>query len=163
MARIARRISTAGGRYFHVTTRGVEQRLIFVDDDDRRAFVRLLAEVVARHGWQLHAYCLMDNHVHLVVETTPLELSRGMHRLLFRYAQRFNARYDRKGHLFAGRFGARVVRSLRYLANACIYVVWNPVRAGLCLTPRAWPWSGGRILGRLPASRAGPSAAAAPG
>lgn len=162
MPRIARRISTEGGRFFHVVTRGVEQRLIFLDDDDRCAFLDLLAEVVARHRWQLHAYCLMGNHVHLVIETTPAELSRGMHRLLFRYAQRFNARYDRKGHLFAGRFGARVVRTLRYLANACIYVIWNPVRVGLCVAPHAWPWSGGRLLGRGPGVRAGPLAGPQP-
>jgi REP element-mobilizing transposase RayT len=160
MARIARRISTLGGRYFHVTTGGVEQRLIFLDDDDRRLFVRLLREVAARHGWRLHAYCLMGNHVRLVVETTPEELSRGMHRLLFRYAQRFNLRYDRKGHLFAGRFTSRVIRNLRDLVNACIYVIWSPVRAGRCAVPQHWPWSGGRIMPRPAAARAGPSSAA---
>lgn len=148
MPRIARRISTQGGRFFEVATRGVEQRLLFLDDEDRRAFLDLLADVVARHGWRLHAYCLLATEVHLVVETTPSELSRGMHRLLFRYAQRFNARHDRTGHLFAGRFGARVVRGLRALAGACVAVVWNPVRLGLCAAPRGWPWSGGMILGR---------------
>ena len=140
--RIARSIALAGGRYFHVTARGVEGRRIFLDDHDRGAFIALLRLVEVRHRWHVHAYCLMDNHVHLVTETRPERLSRGMHRLLFRYAQRFNERYDRKGHLFAGRFAARVIRGARYLVNACAYVRWNPVRAGLAATPAGWPWSG---------------------
>lgn len=162
MARIARAISTEGGRLFHVTTRGVERRLVFLDDEDRRLFRRLLLEVASRHGWTIHAYCLMGNHVHLVVETSPTELSRGMHRLLFRYAQRFNSKHERTGHLFAGRFGARVIRNLRYLVNTCLYVLWNPVRAGLCRRPGDWRWSGGRLLPRVQSAHHGPPARAAP-
>lgn len=150
MPRVSRRVALEGGRFFHVTTRGVEGRLIFLDDDDRRAFVRLLRMVVVRYGWNVHAYCLMGTHVHLVVETEQPLLSRGMHRLLFCYAQRFNERYGRKGHLFGGRFAARVIRGARYLVSACAYVRWNPVRAGLASTPSGWPWSGAFTQRRLP-------------
>ena len=149
--RIARRIALEGGRYFHVTARGVEGRLIFLDDEDRRSFVHLLRLVAVREKWSVLAYCLMGTHVHLVVETRPERLSAGMHTLLFRYAQRFNGRYHRKGHLFGDRFAARVIRKARYLENACAYVRWNPVRAGLAVTPAGWRW-GGRFV---PRQRAG--------
>jgi putative transposase len=152
--RIPRGVALAGGRYFHVTARGVEGRRIFLDDHDRRAFLRLLRLVARRHRWRVHAYCLMDNHVHLVVETRPRLLSDGMHRLLFRHAQRFNERYGRKGHLFGSRFAARVIRRASYLVNACAYVRWNPVRAGRVATPAGWPW-GGRYI---PPSRRPPAA-----
>jgi REP element-mobilizing transposase RayT len=152
--RIARGVALSGGRYFHVTSRGVEGRPVVLDDDDPRAFVGLLKLVAIRFRWRVHAYCLMDNHVHLVVETRPELLSRGMHRLLFRHAQRFNLRYGRKGHLFGDRFSARVIRHLRYLVNACAYVRWNSVRAGLAATPADWRW-GGRLLPRRRRLRAG--------
>ena len=144
MPRISRKIALEGGRFFHVTARGVNGRSIFQDDHDRRAFLQLLRLVVLRHRWRVHAYCLMENHVHLVIETHPARLSTGMHRLLFRHAQRFNERHGRKGHLFGDRYAARVIRSPGYLLNACRYVRWNPVRSGLVSTPSRWPWTGPR-------------------
>ncbi len=127
---------------FHVTVRGVERRSIYLDDDDRRGFMRLLHEVVRRFGWKCHAYCLMGNHYHLVVETELESLSAGQHRLNGLYAQGFNERHDRVGHLFQGRFGARMVGDDEYLTAAIEYVWNNPVRAGLCLEAHHWPWSG---------------------
>lgn len=105
-------------------------------------FVRLLASVVDRFRWRCHAYCLMPNHYHLVVRALRVDLSRGMHRLNFLYAQGFNHRYERTGHLFQNRFGARLIESEEYLADACTYVRMNPVRAGLCVEAEDWPWSG---------------------
>jgi putative transposase len=130
--------------YFHVTTRGVDGTAIVRDDDDRRCFLALLADVVSRFDWMVHALCLMNTHYHLVVETTRLALSTGMKPLNGRYAQGFNERHARSGHLFGDRFWSGVVESEVYLEAACSYVIWNPVRAGLCELPEEWPWSWSR-------------------
>jgi putative transposase len=129
---------------YHVTTRGVERRKIFLDDDDHRFLLGLLDATTVPPHWTLHARCLMPNHFHLVVETTPVQLSAAMRRLNGRYAEGFNAKYDRAGHLFGGRFGVRVVESDAHLESACRYVILNPVRAGLCKTAADWPWSWSR-------------------
>lgn len=126
---------------YHVTSRGVEHRLIFLDDDDRRLFLTLLLEVVEAFGWQVHALCLMGTHYHLVVECTRRDLSDGMQELNGRYAQSFNVKYGRWGHLFGDRFASRLIRDEQHLAAACRYVVGNPPAAGLCERPEDWPWS----------------------
>jgi putative transposase len=131
-----------GDGIFHVTARGVARSALFLDCADFGGFAALLASVVERFRWRCHAYCLMPNHYHLVVETPRVKLSRGMHRLNFLYAQSFNDRYDRVGHLFQNRFGARLIESSEYLDDACTYVRMNPVRAGLCRSADDWPWSG---------------------
>lgn len=130
---------------YHVTCRGVERRPIFGDDIDRAAFMELLHGARRRFRWRLHVATLMDNHVHLVVETRRGRLSRGMHRLAGIYAQRFNRRYDRVGHLFQGRFSAFVIQDEEHFLNACAYVLGNPVRAGLCGRAEEWPWSWSRF------------------
>src|SRR5687768_457095 len=103
--------SLLGDGVFHVTARGVARSLLFRDHADFSVFGSLLASVVERFRWTCHAYCLMPNHYHLVVATARLDLSRGMHRLNFLYAQGFNDRYERTGHLFQNRFGARLIES----------------------------------------------------
>ena len=125
-----------------MTARGVARSLLFRERSDFAVFVRLLASVADRFRWGCHAYCLMPNHYHLVVKALRVDLSRGMHRLNFLYAQGFNHRYERTGHLFQNRFGARLIDSEEYLADACAYVRMNPVRAGLCCEADDWPWSG---------------------
>ena len=134
--------------YFHVTTRGVDGCAIFRDDSDRRGFLRLLSETVDRHGWRSYAFCLMTNHYHLVVATLRAHLSDGLHRLNGVYAQAFNRRHKRTGHLFGDRFSARVIDREEHLAAACEYVLQNPVRAGLCERAEEWPWSAARTLVR---------------
>jgi REP element-mobilizing transposase RayT len=129
---------------YHVTARGVARSRIFIDDHDRTRFVRLLRSVTARFRWRCHAYCLMGNHYHLVVEGRLADLSAGAHRLNGGHARRFNERHERVGHLFQERFHARVLRDDEHLAAACTYVLDNPVRAGLSLTADAWRW-GGRL------------------
>jgi len=145
LPRQPRNVLPAVGAY-HVTSRGVARRAIFRDGDDHRFFIRLLQRASRRWRWQLLAYCLMPNHFHLVVITELERLSRGMHLLNFRYAQAFNDRYDRVGHLFQGRFGARLVTGEEHLTAACAYVLDNAVRAGLCATRDEWPWIGGEVL-----------------
>lgn len=129
---------------YHVTSRGVAKSLIARDDDDRRYFLVLLAREVRREGWDCHAFCLMPNHYHLVAATTVDSLSRGLRRLNGELAQSFNDRHKRWGHLFGDRFAAFVIRDDGHLANACEYVLNNPVRAGLCKRAEDWLWSGSR-------------------
>jgi putative transposase len=130
---------------YHVTSRGVDRCAIYRDDEDRADFMRLLRDVASRWHWIGHAYCLMGNHYHAIVETHLERLSAGLHRLNGSHAQRFNERHGRGGHLFQGRFHARVLRDDEHLADVCHYTWNNPVRAGLCETGHEWPWSG-RLL-----------------
>src|SRR5829696_2253464 len=117
--------------YYHATCRGVEQRIIFFDDEDRAFWVRLLIDVAQRYDWVVHAWVILDNHVHLLVETTQPNLSAGMHRLNGLYAPAFNRRYKRVGHLFQNRFEARVVEGDDYLEVVTNYVLENSTRVGL--------------------------------
>ena len=134
---------------FHVTTRGVDSCAIYRDDVDRISFLRLFAGVVNRFGWRSYAFCLMGTHYHLVVETTRARLSAGLQRLNGVYAQRFNRRHRRTGHLFGDRFASWVVNDEDHLLSACRYVLENPVRAGLCEYVEDWPWSGTRNVRSL--------------
>jgi REP element-mobilizing transposase RayT len=142
MPRLPRNLLPDG--IFHVTTRGAGGIAIAVDDHDRRLFLRLLASEANAYDWSCHALCLMPNHYHLVVETLLVRLSAGLHRLNGIYAQRFNERHRRLGHLWGDRFGVRVIEDDRYLATACEYVIQNPVRAGLCESAADWRWSASR-------------------
>src|SRR6266516_7456312 len=130
---------------FHVTARGVAGSAIQVDEVDCRRFVGFLRLATTIAGWRLLTYCLMTNHFHLILLCEREAMSRGMHTLNGRHAQTFNNRHARRGHLFQERFHAKVVRDDVHLASACAYVLDNPVRAGLCATPEAWPWSGGEL------------------
>ncbi len=129
------------GAVYHVTSRGNAQQDIFADDADRARFLDLLGREIEQQRWRCHAYCLMDNHYHLLVETPEANLSRGMGRLNMAYAQGFNRRHQRVGHLFQGRFHAIVVEKDSHLLELCRYVVLNPVRAGIAAVPEVWPWS----------------------
>jgi REP-associated tyrosine transposase len=129
---------------YHLGTRGVDHCTVYVDDDDRLAFLALLASVVEDYCWKIHTLCLMTNHYHLVVETEQWLLSLGMQRLNGRYAEEFNRKFKRSGHLWGDRFWTRVVQSEEYLVEVCEYVLNNPVRAGLVAHARDWPWSHSR-------------------
>src|SRR3954451_16284959 len=144
MARMPRNCLPPHGT-FHVTNRGVEQRPIYLDDQDRRLFVALLERAARRFRWQLSAYVLMQNHFHLVVTSELVRLSRGMHHLSFRHAQHFNETHERAGHLFQSRFKARVIEDEEYHSAACAYVFENPGRVGASALPRDYPWSGGAL------------------
>src|SRR3954466_1537135 len=124
------RIQCAGLTY-HVTARGVRRLHIYLDDVDRRQFLVILAAVVERYDLRCHAYCEMSNHYHLALTTREANLSRAMQQLNGDYAQWWNWRHERVGHVFQGRFNAQVVQDGRYLANVCRYIVLNPVRAGI--------------------------------
>ena len=129
--------------FFHAYARGVDRMAISRDDADRVAWVALLERTIDRFEWTFHAYCLMPNHFHVVVESELTHLSSGMHHLNGIYAQRFNRRHERSGHLFEGRFSLRAIDDETYLDGARAYVLDNPVRAGLCESADDWPWSAG--------------------
>jgi len=144
------RIEFPGGLY-HVTARGNGRLAIFVDDSDRERFLAVLASVVARYHVLCHAYCLMGNHYHLLLETPEANLSPAMRQLNGVYSQGFNRRHRRPGHVFEGRFHAQVVDKQAYLRAVCRYIVLNPVRAGLVVHPCQWPWSSyGATAGEQP-------------
>jgi REP element-mobilizing transposase RayT len=129
------------GAVWHVTCRGNEKREIFRDDHDRRGLLSLFARAVTILQWRVHAYVLMGNHYHLLLETPEPNLSRGMRQINGVYTQRFNRRHDRVGHLFQGRFHSILVEKEAHLLELVRYVVLNPVRAGLAKSPEEWPWS----------------------
>jgi putative transposase len=134
------RLQIPGGTY-HLTQRGNNGGPIFYDDHDHRRLLRLFWRIAAESGWRCYAYCLMPNHYHFVLRTAAANLAAGMHRLNGAYAHRFNSRHGRFGHVFQGRYGARVIETEMYLGAAVAYVVENPVRAGLCERVEDWPWS----------------------
>ena len=148
---------------FHIIAHSVFGHELFADDQDRRAFLWLLGELTERFAIRCLAYCLMGTHYHLLVEGTTADLGAAMQRLNGRYARRFNERHERKGHLFAERYAARVVADERQLEETYAYIEANPAKAGLCDAGEPWPWtwieSGGREdgrQGRVPVPRAEP-------
>jgi putative transposase len=128
------------GAVVHVYARGVRRHAIYVDDVDRKVYLALLAQVVTRQGWHCLAYCLMKNHVHLLVETPQPNLAVGMHRLHGLHAQAFNKRHRHTGHVFQGRYSAVPVREDGQLLAVARYIALNPVKAKLCAEPAQWSW-----------------------
>lgn len=129
------------GAVYHVTSRGNAREKIFRDDQDREIFLETLASVVKRYNWLCHAYCLMDNHYHVMIETQDANLSKGMRQLNGVYTQRYNRRHGKPGHVFQGRFKAILVQKDSYLLELNRYVVLNPVRAKIIEAPEDWKWS----------------------
>lgn len=134
------RIEFAGALY-HITSRGDGREDIFIDDDDRALFLHIVSTACERFNWCVHAYCLMDNHYHLVIETPDANLSKGMRHLNGVYTQSFNRKHKRVGHVFQGRYKAVIVQKESYLLELARYVVLNPVRARMVRSAKDWPWS----------------------
>ncbi len=134
------RIEFAGALY-HITSRGDRREDIYHDDSDREGWLAVLAEVCLRHNWVVHAYCLMSNHYHLIVETPDSNLSKGMRHLNGVYTQQFNRGHGLAGHLFQGRYKAILVQKDAYLLELTRYVVLNPVRARMVGGAGDWLWS----------------------
>jgi len=129
------------GALYHVMARGNARADIFLDDEDRQAFVDNLGRVCARFQWRVWAWCLMSNHYHLLIETLEPTLSKGMREVNGVYTQAFNCRHGRVGHVLQGRFMAPLVDKDDYLLELARYVVLNPVRAGLAKLAADWEWS----------------------
>jgi putative transposase len=137
------------GAITHVIARGNRRQPIYLDERGYRIFLAVLGAVSRGHGWRCHAYCLMPNHYHAVIETPEENLSAGMQYLNSRYAEWFNRRFDLDGHLFQGRFYSVLVEGDYHLLELSRYLPLNPVRAGLCSRPADWRWSSYRAVAGL--------------
>jgi len=133
----------------HVAARANQDKPLFREPEDRREFLNDLRSVIHRYAWRCHAYCLMGTHFHLLVYTVDATLSAGMARLCSSYAQWFNWKYKRHGHLFGSRFMSRHIADEAHLLEAHRYVALNPVRAQHCDTPAGWHWGSYRALAGL--------------
>ena len=129
------------GAVYHITSRGNKKDLIFLNSKDRFDFFSTFNSVVNLHNWICHAYCLMDNHYHLLIETPDGNLSDGMRDLNSNYTQAFNKTHSTVGHLLQGRFKSFVIEKEPYLLEVARYIVLNPVRAHMIQHPKDWVWS----------------------
>jgi putative transposase len=142
------------GAIWHVTSRGNELKEIYRDDGDRQRWLDVLGRVAGRYNWRVYGYVQMGNHYHLLIETVEASLSRGMRQLNGVYAQAFNRRHKRVGHLFQGRFHGELVQRETHLLEVLRYVVLNPVRAGMVGQAGDWAWSSYRATAGLGGSPA---------
>jgi len=126
---------------YHVTMRSAGPIAMFVDDFDRMDFCGRLARVIVRFAWTCRSFCLMTTHYHLLVDVAFNRLQPGMHRLNGQYAQEFNRKHGRSGHLRGDRYTATPVESDGHMLYAFRYIARNPVEGGLCASPGDWPWS----------------------
>jgi REP element-mobilizing transposase RayT len=137
----------------HDYAHAVGRELLFVDEEDFEMYLRLAGDVVEEFGWICLSYCLMGNHMHLMVQTPEPNLGRGMQRLHGAYATRFNRRHERGGHRFNGRYGSKRIKTDEQLWAVARYISMNPVEAKFCETAGQWPWSshGPMLAGTTPA------------
>lgn len=129
------------GAVYHVMSRGNRREAIYRDDADRRAWLRILALVCRRHRCVVHGFCQMNNHYHLLVETTDANLAQAMRQLNGLYAQHVNKRHNVVGHLFQGRYKAILVQKSSYLLELSRYIVLNPLRGKIVASLDEWQWS----------------------
>ena len=137
----ARRKLNAPGLVCHITQRGAGREPLFVEKEDYLGMIWILKEVSGEYGLRVHAFCLMPNHVHLLLRVGEGSLYDAMKELFGRYAMRFNRKYERKGHLFGGPYRQSVCFDPSYLIAASLYIHLNPVKAGLCQDPFKYRWS----------------------
>lgn len=139
------------GAIYHITSRGDRREPIFEDDEDRHGFLTVVGQAMERFDANVLAYCLMDNHYHLVTRTRRANLSRLMQQLNGVYTQAYNRRHGKVGHLLQGRFKGILVDEDAYLLEVCRYVDLNPLRARMVRDPGNWPWcSYSAHIGRTP-------------
>lgn len=129
------------GAVHHVYAHAVASEPLFVDSEDVEEYLRGVGRVVEVYGWRVLSFCLMGNHIHLLVETPEPNLGEGMQRLHGQYARYFNQRHAGSGHRFRGRYGNRRVRGERQFYAIVRYIAQNPCEARLCSLPEEWPWS----------------------
>ena len=129
------------GALYHVTSRGNEQKDVFKSRRDREQFLSYLESAVERYGAVVHAYCLMSNHYHLLLETPEGNLSRIMRHINGAYTTYFNVKRKRHGHLFQGRYKAILADADAYATELSRYIHLNPVRAGAAVRPEDYEWS----------------------
>jgi len=139
MVRQARERCESG--VYHIVLRGINRGDIFFNNDDRLRFLETLEQKKINQEYELYAYCLMSNHIHLLVRENEDTVSRAMSRIGTSYAKWYNQKYNRSGHVFQGRFGSEGVENDKYLLTVVRYIHNNPVKAGLVREPEAYRWS----------------------
>jgi REP element-mobilizing transposase RayT len=147
MARASRKLSSSG--IYHVLIRGINQQRIFEDDEDCLRFLNDLRTAKERSGAHVFAYCLMGNHVHLIIGQGDEPLGQTIKRLSVCYVAWFNMKYARVGHLFQDRFKSEAVETDSYFVTVLCYLYQNPVKAGLCRRSQDYRWSSRRVLGKV--------------
>ena len=138
MPREARKLSETG--FYHVIIRGVNKETIFLDDNDRKMFLRLLKKYKTELNCKIYAYCLMSNHVHILIEDQELNIGELMKNTTCVYAGEFNKKHERIGHLFQDRFKSQNIENQNYLLRLIRYIHRNPEKAGICKTEE-YKWS----------------------
>jgi REP element-mobilizing transposase RayT len=139
MPRTARKKSASG--IYHIILRGINKQTIFSDEEDNDEFIRIISECKRLSGFDLYAYCLMGNHVHLLIKEKSEAIEQIMKRIGTRYVTRYNRKYQRCGHLFQDRFKSEAVEDDSYFLTVLRYIHQNPQKAGLCKEPDLYPWS----------------------
>ncbi len=141
----ARRKWNIPNLFYHITQRAAGKEPLFIEDDDYVAMLGFMKEACARHEIEIHAFCLMPNHIHLLLRPLQRNLSEFMRNMLSRYAARFNRKYERKGHLFGGPYRQAVCLEDAYVLAVSLYIHLNPVRAGLVSDPVKYRWATTRL------------------
>jgi REP element-mobilizing transposase RayT len=139
MPRIAREKSKSG--IYHIILRGVNRQTIFEDEEDAEKFLQTLKKYKEESGYKIYAYCLMGNHIHILVKEEKEDLSIAMRRIGASYVYWYNLKYDRSGHLFQDRYKSEVVEDERYLLTVVRYIHQNPLKAGLVKDVKEYKWS----------------------
>jgi len=135
------------GSCYHIITRGNQKQAVFKDEADYETYIRLISKYKERYGFRLYGWCLMNNHIHMVVESDLL--AKFMHGISLSYAQYFRYKYRTIGHFWQDRYKSYVIQKDGYLINCISYIEYNPVRARITLRPEDHEWSSyrARILG----------------
>lgn len=129
------------GAMYHITARGNRKEPIFREKDDYQYYLHLLKKAKQHYPLKLHSYCLMSNHIHLLIETQEHSPSQIIHYTHSLYARYFNSKYKCVGHLFQNRFDDKIIRDIKQLVDTSRYIHLNPVKAGLVKMPENYPWS----------------------
>lgn len=138
MSRTARTFSNS--KDYHIISRGIDKQNLFYDDEDRKRFLKILKEIKEENNYIIYAYCLMSNHIHMVIKSEKEFLSKGIKSLLLRYGHYFNKKYERVGSIVQNRFSSRNIETIKYFIDVCKYVHRNPENAGICKT-KDYKWS----------------------
>jgi len=133
---------------YHIITRGNQKNIIFRDENDYKTYLKLVSRYKEKYKFKIYGWCLMNNHVHMVMQSEYL--SKAMHGLNLSYAQYFRYRYKSVGHFWQDRYKSYIIQKDEYLINCISYVEYNPVRAKISLRPEDYCWSSyrARILGK---------------
>jgi len=139
MPRKPRKLSSTG--IYHIILRSVNQHIIFEDDSDYRKFLHILSDSKSKHDIDIYAYCLMDNHIHLLLRSSPNNLPSFFQSFGSKFVRWYNNKYSRSGHLFQDRYHSRAVENKKQYLSTLLYIHNNPVKANICQYPSEYRWS----------------------